>query len=130
MPFQKPAATNGTRCVIVNMYSNVIEARVSCGPYKNELIFIPRIPFLITPEDSGMGFSFRRLQFPVIPAFAMTINRGQGQTFKVLGVDLTIPCFTHGQFYVCVSRTGSNENLYLLAPNNTTRNVVFYDLLD
>ena len=127
---QKPILTNGTRCVISNLHRNVIEATVSSGPYINEVVFIPRIPFVITPEDSGLGFGFRRLQFPFIVAFAMTINKGQGQTFKVLGVDLTQPCFTHGQLYVASSRNGSPCNLTFLAPTKKTRNVVFYELFD
>ena len=34
----------------------------------------------------------------------MTINKSQGQSFKVLGVDLRAQVFSHGQFYVAMSR--------------------------
>jgi len=45
---------------------------------------------------------FKRLQFPVRLAFTMSINKTQVQPFKVTGVDLTEPCFSHGQLYVGV----------------------------
>jgi ATP-dependent exoDNAse (exonuclease V) alpha subunit len=45
-----------------------------------------------------------RHQFPVKPAFAMTINKSQGQTFEFVGVDLSKPVFSHGQLYVAFSR--------------------------
>lgn len=33
----------------------------------------------------------------------MTINKAQGQTFHVAGVDLSVSCFSHGQLYVALS---------------------------
>jgi ATP-dependent exoDNAse (exonuclease V) alpha subunit len=46
-----------------------------------------------------------RNQFPIIPAFAMTINKSQGQSFKKVGISLANPVFAHGQLYVALSRT-------------------------
>jgi ATP-dependent DNA helicase PIF1 len=43
-----------------------------------------------------MPFTLRRRQFPVRPAFAMTINKAQGQTLKMVGIFLPKPVFTHG----------------------------------
>ena len=60
---------------------------------------------------------------------AMSINKSQGQTFKTIGVDLTSECFSHGMFYVCTSRTGTSEKLYILAPNKRSRNVVYHEAL-
>ena len=39
-------------------------------------------------------------------AFAMTINKAQGQSLGRVGLDLRYPMFGHGQFYVGVSQTG------------------------
>ena len=54
----------------------------------------------IGDNDGRMPFKFRRLQFPVAPAFAMTINKAQDQTLAVLGLILPSPVFSHGQLYV------------------------------
>jgi hypothetical protein len=53
---------------------------------KGEVVCIPRLGF--TPSDSSMPFTLRTLQFAVRPAFAMTINKPQGQTLKMVGVHL------------------------------------------
>ncbi|GBP58755.1 Putative fatty acyl-CoA reductase CG5065 [Eumeta japonica] len=50
-----------------------------------EEVLIPRIPMI--PTD--MPFEFERLQFPICLAFAMTINKSQGQSLKItLGAKL------------------------------------------
>ena len=36
----------------------------------------------------------------------MTINKSQGQSYKVVGIHLPQPCFVHGQLYVALSRCG------------------------
>ena len=45
-----------------------------------------------------------RRQFPVLPAYAKTINKEQGQEEEVLGLDLRDDVFSHGQLYVAVGR--------------------------
>ena len=55
----------------------------------------------------------------------MTINKGQGQIFKAVGVDMTNESFTHGMLYVALSRVGSPDCLTLLVREDcNTRNVV------
>ena len=76
-----PQITNGTQCVIKRLKPNIIKAEISTGPYKNELVMIPRIP-IISNESNTLPFQFKRLQFPVAVYFAMTINKSQGQTFE------------------------------------------------
>jgi len=67
---------------------NVIEAIILNGKFRGENILLPRIP--IIPTDVT-------IQFPIRLAFAMTINKSQGQTMSVCGLDLSTSCFSHGQ---------------------------------
>jgi ATP-dependent DNA helicase PIF1 len=71
---------------------HVIKATILTGCAKGEDVFISRI--LTVPTD--MPFEFNRLQFPVHLAFAMFINRAQGQSLKVTDINLGSPCFSHG----------------------------------
>jgi hypothetical protein len=120
-----PRLCNGTRLCVKTLMPHVIEATIMTGCAKGEDVFIPRIPLL--PSD--MPFEFKRLQFPVRLAFAMSINKSQGQSLKVAGVNLETPCFSHGQLYVACSRVGTGKNLYVFAPDGKTRNVVYQTAL-
>ena len=135
---------NGTRLIITKLMKNVIEAKVTSGPSKGELVCIPRL--VLTPSDvKKMPFTLQRRQFPIRPAFAMTINKSQGQTFKMIGVYLREPVFSHGQLYVAFSRVGRRQDLKVMVVNGWkerptdpnlgnlpagvyTRNVVFKDV--
>jgi hypothetical protein len=61
-------------------------------------------------------FKLRRRQFPVRLAFALTINKAQGQSVRHVGVDLCEPVFAHGQLYVALSRATSRDRIKLLLP--------------
>ncbi|XP_075444603.1 uncharacterized protein LOC142488115 [Ascaphus truei] len=120
-----PNLCNGTRLCIKSLMPNLIEATILTGKATGEDVFIPRIPLI--PTD--MPFNFKCLQFPVRLAFAITINKSQGQSIKCTGINLQSPCFSHGQLYVACSRVGSSNDLYILAPNGSTKNVVYKQAL-
>jgi len=44
----------------------------------------------------------------------MTFNKLQGQTVKHVGLNLRRPVFSHGQFYVEVSRVTSISNIKVI----------------
>ena len=119
-----PKLCNGTRLVVKKLMINCIEATIITGSGTGENVFIPRIP--IIPSD--MPFQFKRLQFPVRLSFAMSINKSQGQSLKVAGLQLEEPCFSHGQLYVGASRVGSKNNLYIYTPTRKTRNIVYKEV--
>lgn len=120
-----PRLCNGTRLRVIKCSNNLIQATILTGAYKGEVAYIPRIP--IIPND--LPFSFKRLQFPVKLAFAMTINKSQGQSLSVCGVSLLSHCFSHGLLYVACSRVSSSDNLHLLAPEGKTSNIVYHKAL-
>ncbi len=93
-------------------------------------MFIPRIS--LSPSESLFPFRLRRRQFPIRPAFAMTINKSQGQTIKRVGLYLAKQVFSHGQLYVALSRSTSFSNITMYAnPNDDsskdvyTKNIVY-----
>lgn len=91
---------------------------------------IPRIE--LWQKDDSFPFEWKRLQFPVRPAFAITINKSQGQTLKVVGIWLEEPVFTHGQLYVAASRVGSPNSVKFAVKEShdgMTRNPVYREVL-
>lgn len=116
-----PKLCNGTRVIVKKLTTNLIEATIISGKFKGEDILIPRIPII----SSDLTFEFKRLQFPVRLAFAMTINKAQGQTLEIVGLNLSNPCFSHGQLYVGCSRVGKPEGLFVFAPTGLTKNIVY-----
>ncbi len=69
----------------------------------------------------------------------MTINKSQGGTFDVVGLDLSSPVFSHGQLYVALSRVKNWQSIHIFmqAPPQarltdlpTTRNIVWAQIFD
>ena len=125
---QRQGLCNGTRLRLVQMRNRVLEVRIITGPCAGNTAFIPRIT--ISPSQGELPFELHRRQFPVRLAFAMTINKAQGQTLGTVGLDLRTPVFGHGQFYVGVSRgTNWNRVKVLLEHGLETTNIVYKDVL-
>ena len=70
---------NGTRLILRNAAGRVLQVEILGGDHHGELTFIPQIG--LTPSTAtGLSFRLRRRQFPVRLAFALTINKAQGQS--------------------------------------------------
>jgi ATP-dependent DNA helicase PIF1 len=112
-----PRLCNGTRLSV--------RATILNGKFQGEDVLLPRIP--IIPTD--MPFQFKRLEFPVRLAFAMTITKAQGQSLQVCGLHLENSGFSHGQLYVACSRVGKPSDLFVYAPGGKTKNIVYLKAL-
>ncbi|KAJ9516250.1 hypothetical protein QJQ45_001134 [Haematococcus lacustris] len=106
---------NGTRLLITNLRQHVLVAKILTGSsaHVGTEALIPRCT--LTSNEEGLPFTLIRRQFPIKPAFAMTINKSQGQTFRSVGVYLPSPVFSHGQLYVAMSRVGQASGLSIMA---------------
>ena len=127
--------TNGTRLVVLEMYDNCLKLRIITGANTGAIIFLPRINLI--PSDTRFPFTIKRKQFPIKLAFAITINKSQGQTLSKVGIVLHQPVFAHGQLYVAMSRVSDSTGLKMQIlhdnRNNSvstrTRNIVYKEVL-
>jgi hypothetical protein len=125
---------NGSRFVLLDCSSpfllkcQLIPVTPLAADEEPTIFYLPRINS--TPTDQ-FPFLFQRKQFPILPAFAMTINKSQGGTFDKVGIDLSVAVFSHGQLYVALSRVRSFDALRILLPSGdtTTRNCVYREIL-
>ena len=68
------------------------------GKSAGSRFFLPRIP--MSSDGGALPFKLMRRQFPVKLAWAMTINKAQGQSLGRAAIILPEPVFAHGQLYV------------------------------
>jgi ATP-dependent DNA helicase PIF1 len=132
---------NGTRMRVEAMSQRIITAKILNGSHVGTIALIPRIDLI--PSDTRLPFKLKRRQFPIRLAFAMTINKAQGQSLEHCGIYLSRPVFGHGQMsYVALSRSGNPfHTKVLLSPipqvqglipgkdGQYTKNVVFTEVI-
>lgn len=120
----KNGLCNGTILRILQMRPNTIVARIISGKFKGNVHFIPRITL---QNDEHLSCTIQRHQFPINIAFAMTINKSQGQTLKKVCLYLDdTDVFAHGQLYVALTRTKSPEHIIVQTTNpRIIRNIVY-----
>lgn len=101
------------RILRMNKYSIVI---VTMDKKKRTLI-LPRIRFKFKLRYTS-SFSLTRTQFPLRLAYAVTINRIQGQSVDYIVLDLSKDPFCHGQTYTALSRIRIYNRIKLIVREN------------
>ena len=74
------------------------------GSHRGSQVILPRIN--ITTSEADLPFVMIRRQLPIRLAYAMTINKAQGQSLRRVGIYLRHPVFSHLQMYTAISRAG------------------------
>src|SRR3954452_12423755 len=100
------------------------------GDFDGDLKLIPRI--CLTTTEGELPFQLMQKQFPIRLCFAMTVNKAQGQSLDIVGVDLHSSAFTHGQLYVALSRATNLNGVSILLTKDSdekTDNVVYSEVL-
>ncbi|MBW0552890.1 hypothetical protein O181_092605 [Austropuccinia psidii MF-1] len=123
---------NDTRLLVQDIKWHVLKCLIMTGARKGIEVLTPKIK-LNLEENDELGINFTRYQFPVTVAFAITINKSQGQSLAIVGVYLQTHVFAHGRLCVALSRTRKIVGLLVGAvgpeTETTTTNIVCGDIL-
>jgi ATP-dependent exoDNAse (exonuclease V) alpha subunit len=76
-----------------------------------------------------LPFTMTRTQYPMIPAYCLSVHKAQGQSLHTVGLVFESDPFTHGQLYVALSRVGSWERVFAYHQGDDIRNVVLKHLI-
>ena len=125
---KKQHLCNGTRLIVQEVSSSLLYAT---NPARNnEQVVLPQIA--LESDIDRVGILWKRRQFPVCPAFALSMNKSQGQTILgKIGIFLYSQCFAHGQLYVATSRAIHPDHVkYFLKDRDIgARNVVITQII-
>ena len=132
---------NNSRVRIIAIRRYCVEV-VTIGDCAERNVRIPRISFKFRLKF-GKSFQLTRIQFPFQLAYAMTFNKSQSQTLQKVLLDITHPPFSHGQFYVALSRVTDCKKIAIYLTEEkliesrdsltgwmpTVNNIVYQDVL-
>jgi len=125
---------NRSHLILMDVHHHVLKCKLITGDarFAEETVLIPRIS--LKPSSESLPIPLKPRQFPVCLAFAITINKSQGQGVRNVGLDLRTPVFSHGQLYVALLRCTSGEQIkVLLAEDVEDRkmlNIVYKEVLE
>ncbi|XP_074341982.1 uncharacterized protein LOC141679381 [Apium graveolens] len=123
---------NRTRMIVTKCLKFCVECEVICRSFVGSRHFIPRME--LCPSDTRLSFKLVRKQMPLQLCYAMTINKFQGQSLENVGLYLPNFIFSHGQFYVSISRVTLPKGLSIFVDDkngnatNITNNVVYKEI--
>ena len=131
--------SNGSRLLVLELQANLIMCEILDGTFAGNKCFLSRVDIDSDKSEGRPCIRFIRRQFPIRLAYAITIDKSQGQTFDRVGIYLERPVFSHGQLYVAFSRARGFPHIRVqVVPGEMqgsldgityTENVVYRELL-
>lgn len=120
---------NGTVAKIYELTADTIKVELENGDiYKLERETWDNIQYTYDEKEKKVvenvlgSFS----QFPIKPAWALTVHKSQGLTFSKVAIDFGGGAFTSGQTYVALSRCTKLEGITLLKPLSARDIIISY----
>jgi ATP-dependent DNA helicase PIF1 len=111
---------NGTLGRIEGFDGDIIRVRINGADDTVEVVKSswPQARWVFDDKTNTMKAeeTFRYVQYPLAPAWALTIHKAQGMTIEALEVDLGRGAFAPGQTYVALSRAKNLAGLRLTRP--------------
>lgn len=109
---------NGSLGVVEKLSDREIAVRIQGSLCILERVVWEAIEYSFDPASGRIAGQVKGsfIQYPLKPAWAITIHKSQGQTFERVHIDLGRGAFAHGQTYVALSRCTSLEGITLGAP--------------
>ena len=103
---------NGTLGIVSNLSNKVISVAIDKRVY--DICPTEFTEQEITYEHGKIYYEdvYKVMQYPLVPAYAITIHKSQGQTYQNIVCDID-KCFASGQAYVALSRCASLSGLHL-----------------
>ena len=126
---------NGTRMVVLNVRKKMLQYKIISKNrrFRGKVVLIPRIR--LSPNIETLPVPLKRLQFPVRLAFAITINKSQGQSVEYVRINLQTLVFSHKQLNMAFSRCTLPLNILVLLPEQSqeskrTLNIVYKEVFN
>lgn len=110
---------NGSLGTVTALDENIVTVRMDAGDDVDvERATWPQARWTWNANENRMEVKdeFKYVQFPLAPAWALTIHKAQGMTLDAVEIDLGRGAFAPGQTYVALSRARSMEGLRLARP--------------
>jgi ATP-dependent DNA helicase PIF1 len=122
---------NGTMLQLLQVGQRFMQFRITSGSHVGAVEMLIPVVFHITSEASGLPFAIDRRQFPVIPAFCLSVHKAQGQSLDFVGLIFETDPFAHGQLYVALSRAASWARIRVVMSVSTValKNLVHQHLI-